>query len=76
MSDETVMVTCIEIGPADEMAELRVGVQHVDGRKYYRPATWEEVRKVERELPGWKDKLRPGEAPNLPVPYFSSKEIN
>ena len=58
------------------MAELRIGVQHVDGRKYYRPATWAEVRKVERERPGWKDQLRPGDGPNLPVPYFSSKELD
>ncbi len=56
MSDETVMVTSIEMN-SGEMAEMRVGVEHVDGRKYYRPATWAEVRKVERELPGWKDNL-------------------
>ncbi len=76
MSDETVMVTCIETVSDDTMAELRVGVKHRDGRKYYRPATWAEVRKVERELPGWKDKLRPGDGPNVPVPFFSSKELH
>ncbi len=56
MTDETVVVTCIQIDPDDAMAELCVGVKHVDGRKYYRPATWAEVRKIEHELPSWKDK--------------------
>ena len=76
MSAETVVVTCIEINSGDAMAELRVGVKHDDGRKYYRPGTWAEVRKIERELPAWKDKLKPGDGPNVPVPYFSSKELD
>ncbi len=76
MTDETVVVTCIQIDPDDAMAKLSVGVRHVNGRKYYRPATWAEVRKVERELPGWKGKLWPGDGPNVPVPFFSSKELH
>ena len=75
MSDETVVVTCIQINPADTMAEMYVGVKNVDGLKYYRPATWAEVRKVECELPGWKGKLWPGDGPNVSVPFFSSKEL-
>ena len=53
-----------------------MGVKHVDGRKYFRPATLAEIRKIERELPGWKGRLKPDSGPICEAPFFDSRELD
>ena len=74
MTAETVVATSIQMPDGDAMAEVSIGVRHADGRNFWRPATWAEIEKIERELPGWKDQLVPQSGPALEVPFFSSKD--
>ena len=74
--NETIIATSIQEPDGDAMAEVSIGVQHADGRKFWRPATWAEIEKIERELPAWKDQLKPRTGPICEVPFFSSKELD
>ena len=75
-SDETVVGTFIQEPDGDELGEVSKAVKHADGRKYYRPATWDEIRKIEREMPGRKGRLKPSDGPICEVPFFDSRELD
>ena len=76
IENETVVCTSWSMPFDGNKGEVSIGVKHADGRKYYRPATWDEIRKFERELPAWRGKLKPSTGPICEVPFFSSKELD
>ena len=76
IGNETVVCTSIQILGVEELSEVSTGVKHADGRKYFRPATWEEIGKIEQELPAWKGRLKPCTGPICEVPFFDSRELD